>query len=124
MKTASSRHLAFVAFASMALFLSGCATTEPTSRVVQDGSPSDNGVFSVIVSPGQGRSCAVSPCSIFLDVPDLGREVEVVVNNFSLGSFPSGQVSGLGQFNDSARIAIRGEDLPMAFVNIPQNRAR
>jgi len=53
-----------------------------------------------------------------LPVPvDLGGPVEIIANNFSIGTFSSGEVVSLGNYNDSVRITIRGKDVPTAYVN-------
>ena len=108
------------------LFLSGC-TFESNLRpaVVSGTDPSiGDGIFSVLVSPGEGSICRNSSCRIYYRMPDLGREAMVVVNNFDAGTFPSGKVVDLGTWMDSVRIAIPDSDVPLAYVDIYGNSAR
>ncbi|MCB1857764.1 MAG: hypothetical protein KDI63_05805 [Gammaproteobacteria bacterium] len=105
--------------AGVMLLLVGCTTLEPTPQV--GGAPFDDGFLTVVVAPGEGRSCVGTPCSVYYRVPDLGGSVEVIANNFSLGRFPAGETVGLGQYNDPVRIVVPQAGVPPAFVHIPQD---
>ncbi len=116
-----ARFLRFTTLLSLLSLLSGCTTTTPVPQVVQGQTPTDDGFLTVVLGPGAGRSCAGSPCSVYYRTPQAGGEVEIIANNFSLGSFPAGKVVSLGQFNDTVRITVRGADAAPAFVNIPRD---
>jgi hypothetical protein len=108
---------------SVLLLLNGCLSPgfNPQPGVAEGSVPgSRNGFLAVTVGPGDGGSCRSAPCRIFYRMPDLGREAEVVVNSFTVGTFPSGKVVDLGSFSDtSVRISIPGSDVPIAYVSLP-----
>ena len=110
---------------SLTLFVSGCGVESSLRPAVVSGSDSSigDGLFSVLVSPGEGSMCRNSSCRIYYRMPELGREAMVVVNNFDSGTFPSGKVVDLGTWSDSVRIAIPDSDVPMAYVDIYGNSA-
>ena len=109
-----------------ALFLlGGCLSPgfNPQPGVAAGSIPaSRNGMLSVLVGPGDGGNCRSTPCRVFYRMPELGREARVVVNGFTVGSFPPGKVVDLGNFSDgTVRISIPDTDVPRAYVNLPGN---
>ena len=75
--------------------------------------------FTTVVAPGKGANCQSSPCRIYYLTPDLGAPVEVVANNFSVGTFAPGKYADLGNFTEnSVRITVPNGDVPTAFVDI------
>jgi len=96
------------------IILSGNLTADP-----QPKEPVSDGWLTAVVGPGDGVSCSGTPCSVYYRIPDLGGPVEIIANNFSVGTFPSGKTVSLGNYNDSVRISIRDKDVPTAYVNVP-----
>ncbi len=108
------------------LLLSGCLTidSEPAPKVVQgqQQGASANGFLSAQVAPGGSGSCSSAPCTIYYRTPDVGHPVEVVVNNFIVGTFPPGKVVNLGNYNDPTTIiSTKDAGVPNAYVNMPGN---
>lgn len=76
-------------------------------------------LFTVVIEPGGGANCQSSPCRIYYRTPDLGAPVQVIVNNFTVGTFAPGKYADLGNYNDpTIRITVPGGDVPTAYVNI------
>ncbi len=123
MKHAKWRIGGFLTAASAVLLLSGCLSvgTDPVPMVVQGkGQPQSDGYLSIVVAPGQTGSCQSTPCTVYYRTPDLGKPVEVVVNNFIVGTFPPGKTVRLGDFNDTSNIiSVKGSGTPDAYVNLP-----
>lgn len=115
--------LSRIALVSLLLpLIAGCVTINPKPQVVEGRVPVSDGFLTVVVGPGQGGSCVGTPCSIYYRIPELGGQVEVVANGFVVGSFPSGEVVSLGNYNEtSVRIDVPGHDVPTAFVRIPRD---
>jgi hypothetical protein len=119
MNTLLLRFLTTSGLGLILIILSGTLPADP-----QPQEPVSDGWLTAVVGPGGGASCSYSPCSVYYRIPDLGGPVEVIANNFSEGTFPSGKTVSLGNFNDSVRITIRGKDVPTAYVNVPGERFR
>jgi len=112
MKKPLLRFLASSGLGLILIILNGVLTADPLPK-----EPVSDGWLTVVVGPGDGASCSGTPCSVYYRVPDLGGPVEIIANNFSIGTFSSGEVVSLGNYNDSVRITIRGKDVPTAYVN-------
>lgn len=119
MKTQRLRFLAISSLGLMLIMLSGALTADPLPKA-----PVSSGWLTAVVGPGDGASCHGTPCSVYYRVPDLGGPVEIIANNFSVGTFPSNETVSLGMYNDSVRISILGKDVPTAYVNVPEDRFR
>ena len=75
--------------------------------------------FTVVIEPGKGANCQSSPCRIYYLTPAIGAPVQVVANNFSVGTYEPGKYADLGNFTDiSVRITVSNSDVPTAYVNI------
>ena len=107
---------------ALALLLGGCVTVASNRQpaIVEGGNPSlDDGLQSVVVGPGDSRTCRNESCRIHYRMPDLEGEAEVAVNNFLVGTFPPGELVDLGTWSEpSIRIRIVDADVPRAFVNM------
>ena len=109
--------LIFIAF-----LVAGCITAESNLRpaLVTGGTESiGDGILSVLVAPGRSANCRNHTCRIYYEMPDLGRDAKVIVNNFYVGTFPSGEVVDLGSWSDTGvRISIQDADVRAAYVNM------
>ena len=115
----------WLALTLLAVFLSGCVTTESNIRpaAVSGGSAAiGDGLLSVLVAPGKSASCRNESCRIYYQMPNLGRDADVVVNHFLVGSFPSGEVVDLGTWSDpNVSISIPDSEVPISYVNMYGN---
>jgi len=101
--------------------LAACVTMNPQPEVVKGDTPTVDGWLSVLVAPGGSASCNGTPCRIYYQTPNTGGEVEVVVNNRRVGRFPGGKSVSLGDYGNSVRITIADSDIPISYVNIPND---
>lgn len=83
------------------------------------GHPS--GAESITVSPGDTGNCATNPCQVSLVMPAGEGSYEVTANEVSVGSFPAGETANLGNFFSSQAFAIKGADVPKAYVYMPED---
>jgi len=119
MNTLLLRFLTTSSLALILITLCGALTADPLPK-----EPVSDGWITAVVGPGEGASCYSTPCSVYYRVPDLGGPVEIIANNFLVGTFPSGETVSIGNYNDSVRITIRDKDVPTAYVNLPMERLR
>ena len=102
--------------------LVGCVTTGTSAGIAPGEMPRSDGFLTAAVGPGGGASCAGTPCTIYYKTPALGGDVTVVVNGFTVGTFPSETVVNLGGYTDTTvRITVPGSNVKPAYVNIPND---
>jgi len=97
--------------ASVAAAIGGCA-----GGVQEDPS----GANAVTVKPGQTANCATSPCAVSLVMPAGSGSYEVTGNEVTIGTYPAGETVNLGNYYQSQAFAIKGADVPKAYVYIDQ----
>lgn len=103
--------------------LSACGTMNPEPGVVDGSLPRNDGFLTASVVPGKSASCSGTPCQIYYKTPDLGGDVTVLANAFTVGSFPSNTVVRLGDYSETTvRISVKGSsNTPVAYVHMPND---
>ncbi|MGB5833312.1 MAG: hypothetical protein WBG92_15150 [Thiohalocapsa sp.] len=77
-----------------------------------------SGSNAITVKPGDTGTCALSPCLVTLEMPPGDGSYEVTGNQIRVGTYPAGKTVRLGNFFDSQAFAIKGADVPKAYVYI------
>ncbi|MGB5834232.1 MAG: hypothetical protein WBG92_19920 [Thiohalocapsa sp.] len=79
-----------------------------------------SGANAVTVKPGQTANCATTPCAISLVMPAGSGSYEVTGNEVTIGTYPAGETVNLGNYFKSQALAVKGADVPKAYVYIDQ----
>lgn len=121
--------------ATLRLWTESCATTRPGSRRLRTAAlclpaallltarmglaAEVSGFEQVTVSPGDTAQCGSNPCQVMLNIPTGSGSVVVTGNEATWGTYPTGETADLGQVFNSTAFAIKGMDVPKAWVYVP-----
>ena len=86
----------------------------------QSPEPRDDAFMTRVVTAGEGKSCARTPCRVFYRMPQESGDLMLDVNGFQEGPYAPGEVVDLGSYSEpTVRIRVIGGDYPPAFVRMP-----